>query len=170
MSQKSLAQWLGNLLSATALALPYVASLEISIEFQFWCLGGWCHTNNTSLLGHQMAKTYLWLRGKFQMKKPEEPRTKAYSQFPCSACSLFSPSPLFPCEVSSKNHAWSYLPPDSFGLGSSSVNIVVVVHCYCGRKASLHHSHSLVRIRQSTTPFHPCKCGKIKINIEFPQV
>jgi len=27
MSQKSLAQWLGNLLSATALALPYVASL-----------------------------------------------------------------------------------------------------------------------------------------------
>ena len=28
MSQKSLAQWLGNLLSATALALPYVASLE----------------------------------------------------------------------------------------------------------------------------------------------
>ena len=27
MSQMSLAQWLGNLLSATALALPYVASL-----------------------------------------------------------------------------------------------------------------------------------------------
>ena len=33
MSQKSLAQWLGNLLSATALALPYVASHETLRNF-----------------------------------------------------------------------------------------------------------------------------------------
>jgi hypothetical protein len=36
MSQKSLAQWLGNLLSATALALPYVASLVTVMGVDIW--------------------------------------------------------------------------------------------------------------------------------------
>ncbi len=45
MSQKSLAQWLGNLLSATALCLPYVASLVRNKRLpnhwakDFWLMG-----------------------------------------------------------------------------------------------------------------------------------
>jgi hypothetical protein len=45
MSQKSLAQWLGNPLSATALALPYMASLEMLLELAIYQNNAILNTN-----------------------------------------------------------------------------------------------------------------------------